>query len=150
MSETTADRTVLNELCGGQQLAVLATNAGDAPYTSLVAFAATPDLRLFYFITPRSTRKWSHLETNRQVSLLIDNRHNTEADFSQAAAATVLGSAGELHGQAKDIALALYLAKHPHLTGFANTPGCALLQIQVASIYLVTRFQNISEYHFNP
>jgi nitroimidazol reductase NimA-like FMN-containing flavoprotein (pyridoxamine 5'-phosphate oxidase superfamily) len=150
MNETAVQNTILNELCSGQQLAVLATNSGGAPYANLVAFAATPDLRLFYFMTPRSTRKWSNLENNRQVSLLIDNRHNTTADFSQAAAATVLGSVEELQGEAKAAALALYLAKLPHLTEFANSPSCALLQVQVASIYLVTRFQNVMEYHFTP
>jgi len=150
MGERVADQTILKELCSGQQLAVLATSNGDAPYTNLVAFASTPDQRQFYFMTLRSTRKWSNLETNCQVSLLIDNRYNTEADFSHAAAATILGSAVELQGQSRETALALFLAKHPHLTEFANAPGCALLQIQVASIYLVTRFQNVSEYHFNP
>ena len=149
MNETAAQNTILNELCRSQQLAVLATNSGGAPYTNLVAFAATPDLRMFYFITPRSTRKWSNLENNRQVSLLIDNRHNTTADFSQAAAATVLGSAEELQGEAKESVLVLYLAKHPHLADFAAAPSCALLQVQVASIYLVTRFQNVMGYHFS-
>lgn len=147
MNETTTDRTILNELCSGQKLAVLATNGGDTPYTSLVAFAATPDLQLFYFVTARSTRKWSYLENNHHVSLLIDNRHNTAADFSQAAAATVLGYAEELQGQAKQAALVGYLAKHPDLAGFAAAADCALLQIQVTGIYLVTRFQNVTEYH---
>ena len=149
MNETAAQNSILNELCCGQQLAVLATNSGGAPYTNLVAFAATPDLRLFYFITPRSTRKWSNLKNNRHVSLLIDNRHNTTADFSQAAAATVLGSAGELQGEAKESSLALYLAKYPHLADFAAAPSCALLQIEVTSIYLVSRFQDVMEYHFS-
>jgi nitroimidazol reductase NimA-like FMN-containing flavoprotein (pyridoxamine 5'-phosphate oxidase superfamily) len=150
MNDTAAEnRDILNELCTVQQLAVLATNAGDAPYTSLVAFAATPDLKLFYFITPRNTRKWSYLESNRQVSLLIDDRHNTVADFSQAVAATVLGSARELQGPSRETALALYLAKHPDLTEFATAPESALLQIRITSIYLVIRFQNVIEYHMS-
>jgi nitroimidazol reductase NimA-like FMN-containing flavoprotein (pyridoxamine 5'-phosphate oxidase superfamily) len=149
MNETADNRIILDELCSGQKLAVLATNAGGAPYTSLVAFATTCDLQLFYFLTARSTRKWSYLETNRKVSLLIDNRHNTSDDFSQAAAATVLGSAAELNGQARNAALALFLDKHPSLTEFANESDTALLQIQVDSIYLVTRFQNVIEYHWN-
>ncbi|HIJ95676.1 MAG TPA: pyridoxamine 5'-phosphate oxidase family protein [Desulfuromonadales bacterium] len=147
MNETAENRIILDELCSGQQLAVLATNAGKAPYTSLVAFATTPDLHTFYFVTARSTRKWSYLEANRHVSLLIDNRHNTSDDFSQAAAATVLGVAAELHDKARESALAHFLDKHPGLTEFANSPDTALLQVQVASIYLVTRFQNVCEFH---
>lgn len=148
MNESSESRTILNELCSDQQLAVLATNAGEAPYTSLVAFAATPDLHSFYFITARNTRKWSYLETNRHVSLLIDNRHNTSDDFSQAAAATVLGVATELHDKTREAALTLFLDKHPDLTEFATSPDTALLQVQVASIYLVTRFQNVCEFHW--
>jgi hypothetical protein len=147
MCEAAEDRNILDELCRSQQLAVLATNSGNAPYTSLVAFAATPDLHFFYFMTARNTRKWTHLEGNRQVSLLIDNRQNTSADFSQAAAATLLGSAAELHGQAREAALTLFLEKHPGLSEFANALDTALLQIQADRIYLVTRFQNVSEYH---
>jgi nitroimidazol reductase NimA-like FMN-containing flavoprotein (pyridoxamine 5'-phosphate oxidase superfamily) len=148
MNDTAEDRSVLDELCAGQQLAVLATDTGAGPYTNLVAFVATPDLRQFYFVTPRTTRKWAHLEHNHQVALLIDNRHNTVADFSQAAAATVLGAAEELQGAAKQSALELYLGKHPHLAEFAGAPGCALLRIQVTKIYLVNRFQHVSEYSF--
>lgn len=109
---------------------------------------ATPDPRQFYFITPRTTRKFAHREYNRQVALLIDNRRNTVADFSQGAAATVLGAAEELQGAAKQSALDLYLGKHPNLAEFAVAPGCALLRIQVTRIYLVNRFQHVSEYSF--
>lgn len=150
MKDSAENRDILNELCTGQPLAVLATDAGNAPYANLVAFAATPDLRRFYFITPRATRKWANLTDNHRVALLIDNRHNTTADFSLAAAATVLGNAEELQGEAREAALTLYLEKHPHLAEFARVPSCALLQIRVVSIYLVTRFQNVMEYHFEP
>lgn len=148
MNDIAEDRRVLDELCAGQHLAVLATDTGTGPYTNLVAFAATPDLHQFYFVTPRATRKWAHLEHNHQVALLIDNRHNTVAYFSHAAAATVLGAAEELQGAAKQSALALYLEKHPNLTEFAGAPGCALLRVQVNKIYLVNRFQQVTEYCF--
>jgi heme iron utilization protein len=146
MNDAAEDRRVLDELCAGQHLAILATDTGTGPYTNLVAFVATPDLHQFYFITP--TRKWAHLEYNHQVALLTDNRHNTVADFSQAAAATVLGSAEELQGTAKQSALDLYLEKHPNLAEFAGVPGCALLRIMVNKIYLVNRFQHVTEYGF--
>jgi nitroimidazol reductase NimA-like FMN-containing flavoprotein (pyridoxamine 5'-phosphate oxidase superfamily) len=148
MNGDAENRIVLQELCTRQPLAVLATDAGTGPYVNLVAFAATPDHRQLYFITARSTRKWSNLEGNKEVALLIDNRDNTTADFSQAAAATVLGTAEELHGKEKEDALALYLKKHPYLEEFACAPTCALVRVQVNTIYLVTRFQNVVEYHF--
>jgi len=139
---------ILYELCSGQPLAVLATGAGHGPYASLVAVALTPDLRQFYFATPRATRKWANLAENRQVSLLIDNRSNQVSDFSTAAAATILGTAEELTDAEHETGLAIYLARHPHLAEFTARPDCALFGVKVASIYLVTRFQDVREFHF--
>lgn len=150
MKATAKNNDILHELCTGQPLAVLATAAGCDPYTSLVAVAMTPNLSQLYFATPRATRKWANLAGNRQVSLLIDNRSNKVTDFSQAAAATILGTAEELAGAGREEGLELYLARHPHLAEFTASPSCALFRVQVASIYLVTRFQNVMEFHFTP
>lgn len=141
---------ILKELCAGQPLAVLATDAGNSPYASLVAIAVTPDLRQLYFATLRATRKWSNLTGNHHVSLLIDNRSNQVTDFSRAAAATILGSAEELSGTELESGLAIFLRRHPHLAEFTASPSCALFRVQIASIYLVTRFQNVMEFHFSP
>lgn len=141
---------ILKELCAGQPLAVLATDAGNSPYTSLVAIAITPDLRQLYFATLRATRKWANLAGNHHVSLLIDNRSNQVTDFSRAAAATILGSARELSGTELESGLAIFLRCHPHLADFTASPSCALFRVQIESIYLVTRFQNVTEFHFSP
>jgi heme iron utilization protein len=150
MSDPAEKDPILQELCSGQPLAVLATDAGRGPYTSLVAVAVSADLRQLYFATPRSSRKCANLAENRQVSLLIDNRSNQVTDFSEAAAATILGTAQELTGAEREAGLALFLARHPHLREFAASPSSALFQVQVASIYLVTFFQNVREFHFAP
>ena len=39
MTDTSVNNNILHELCSGQLLAVLATDAGDGPYASLVAVA---------------------------------------------------------------------------------------------------------------
>jgi len=150
MNNTAESTDILKELCTGQPLAVLATDAGSGPYVSLVAVAITPDLRRLYFATPRTTRKWANLAGNYRVSLLIDNRSNQVTDFSRAAAATVIGTAEELSGAELDTGLAIFLRRHPHLAEFTASPSCALFQVQIASIYLVTRFQNVMEFHFSP
>jgi len=138
----------LQELFASQQLAVLATDHDAHPYASLVAFASTPDLRELFFATTRATRKFANLKANPQVALLIDNRANQVTDFSTAVAVTVLGSGAELTGPARSASAALYLAKHPHLAEFVAAPSCALVRVQVRSCYLVSRFQNVVEYHF--
>ena len=148
MNNPAENTDILKELCTGQPLAVLATDAGSGPYASLVAIAITTDLHRLYFATLRATRKWANLTENHHVSLLIDNRSNQVTDFSRAAAATVIGSAEEVSGTELETGLAIFLDRHPHLAGFTASPGCALFRVQIASIYLVTRFQNVMEFHF--
>ncbi|MFZ4859423.1 MAG: pyridoxamine 5'-phosphate oxidase family protein [Desulfuromonadaceae bacterium] len=148
MNNTAENTDILKELCTGQPLAVLATDAGSGPYVSLVAIAVSTDLHLLYFATLRATRKWANLSVNQYVSLLIDNRSNQVTDFSRAAAATIIGCAGELSGAELATGLAIFLNRHPHLAEFTASPGCALFRVQIASIYLVTRFQNVMEFHF--
>jgi nitroimidazol reductase NimA-like FMN-containing flavoprotein (pyridoxamine 5'-phosphate oxidase superfamily) len=150
MNNTPEKTDILKELCTGQPLAVLATDAGKGPYTSLVAFAVTPDLRQLYFATLRATRKWANLAGNHHVSLLIDNRSNQVTDFSRAAAATVIGTAEEVSGSEQETGLTIFLHRHPHLVEFTASPSCALFRVKIASIYLVTRFQNVMEFHFSP
>ena len=105
--------------------------------------------RQLYFATLRATRKWANLVGDHHVPLLIDNRSNQVADFSRAAAATVIGTAEELSGPELETGLALFLGRHPHLAEFTASPSCALFRVQIASIYLVTRFQNVMEFHFS-
>ena len=140
---------ILRELCCNQPLAVLATAAGSAPYANLVAVAFTPNLHHLFFATDRSTRKWHNLISNPQVSLLIDNRSNQVADFSKAAAATILGKAEELNGVDREAGQKLYLAKHPHLTDFLAAPDCALFQVTIERMYLVTNFQKVLQFDFS-
>lgn len=149
MNNSAENNVILKELCAGQPLAVLATDAGKGPYTSLVAVATTPDLHQLYFATLRATRKWTNLAGNHHVSILIDNRSNQVTDFSRAAAATILGNAEELSGPELETGLTIFLKRHPHLAVFTASPSCALFGVQIASIYLVTRFQNVTEFHFS-
>ena len=87
---------ILRELLETQLLAVLGTHHEGEPYTSLVGFAASPDLKLLYFATGRATRKRANLAADARASMLIDNRRNHPADFSDAAAATAVGTVEEV------------------------------------------------------
>lgn len=140
---------ILKELCRNQPLAVLSTAAGSAPYANLVAVAFTLNFRHLFFATSRTTRKWRNLSSNPQVSLLMDNRSNQVVDFDQAAAATILGTAKELIGADREEGQKLYLAKHPHLADFLSAPDCALFQVTIEQIYLVTHFQEVMQFDFS-
>jgi len=133
----------LKELFFSQPLAVLATQDHGQPYGSLVAFAATEDLKYILFATIRSTRKYSNLSKNPRVAMVIDNRTNKEIDFETAVAVTAVGTVRELE---KDRFVDLYLSRHPHLRHFVTSPGCALLGMEVESYYIVRQFQNVTQF----
>jgi nitroimidazol reductase NimA-like FMN-containing flavoprotein (pyridoxamine 5'-phosphate oxidase superfamily) len=140
-------RKILRELFSSQPLAVLATQGEGQPYTSLVAFAATDDLKHLLFATTRSTRKYANLSGESRVSMLVDNRSNQDSDFHKAIAVTVTGSAEEVSDEERDHLVSLYLSKHPHLQEFVTSPTCAFLKVRVTTYYTVSRFQNVMELH---
>ena len=43
--------------------------------------------------------------------------------------------------------LAAFLTRHPHLRPFASSPTSALVELEVDTYYIVSRFQNVTELH---
>jgi nitroimidazol reductase NimA-like FMN-containing flavoprotein (pyridoxamine 5'-phosphate oxidase superfamily) len=130
---------VLRKLLASQRLCVLATQGEGQPYSALVAFAETDDLRHMLFATFRGTRKYANLRADPRVALLIDSRSNQASDFQDAVAVTVLGRAEEVHGNERTRLTRHYLAKHPQLAEFVSAPECALLRVDVSD-HFVARF----------
>ena len=147
LSEEAELEDLIRELFESQKLAVLGTQNQGQPYANLVAYAPSDDLKSLYFVTARATRKYANIEADARVTVLIDNRSNQDSDFSQAAAVTATGTAKEVVDSERDVVLTTYLAKHPMLKDFVQSPSCALLQIRVETYYLVRRFQNVMELH---
>lgn len=140
-------RRVLRELLDSQRLAVLSTHRSGQPYASLVAFTGSGDLRFLYFATPRSTRKFSNLQNDDRIALLITSSSNSPTDFHEAMAVTVVGRAREISGPEKQPALSRYLAKHPYLEEFAGSPSSAFVQVEARTYILVKNFQHVMELH---
>jgi heme iron utilization protein len=132
-----------------QKLSVLATQGDGSPYGSLVAFAATADLKTLLFATTRATRKYANLLTHADVAMVIDTRTNQTSDFSDAAAVTVLGKVEEVSAHEQQEFLNIYLEKHPYLREFVEAPTCALLRVKVKRYIMVSRFQNVQELHLS-
>ncbi len=132
-----------------QKLSVLATQGDGRPYGSLVAFAATADLKTLLFATNRATRKYSNLLAHPDVAMVIDTRTNQAADFSDAAAVTVLGEVEEVAADDRQEFLNIYIEKHPYLKEFVESPTCALLRVRVRKYIIVSSFQNVQELHVN-
>lgn len=140
----------LRELLEGQLLGVLGTQHDGGPYTSLVGFAATPDLRQLLFATGRSTRKIANLQGDARASMLVDNRTNRSRDFTDSAAATAVGVVEEIADEERAELEELFLAKHPQLESFLSSPSCAFLRLRVSVYMVVTRFQQVMELHIDP
>jgi nitroimidazol reductase NimA-like FMN-containing flavoprotein (pyridoxamine 5'-phosphate oxidase superfamily) len=136
---------IVRDLLDTQRLAVLSTQMSGRPYSNLIAFAASGDLKDIVFATPRASRKYANLIAEPQVSLLIDNRSNQEADFGQASAVTVLGTAEEVLELDREKYLQFYLQKHPYLEEFVTAPTCAFIRVKVEKFIMVTRFQEVRE-----
>ncbi|MCK9273551.1 MAG: pyridoxamine 5'-phosphate oxidase family protein [Syntrophales bacterium] len=141
-------RVRVKKLFDYQRFAVLATQGGTSPYTSLMTFAVTEDLKHIILVTDQSTRKFENLLKNPNVALLVDNRSNEEADITEAIAVTALGTAKAEDKEAKENLLEIYQAKHPALEAFARYPSQVLLDITVTSYLVVSGFQDI--YEFSP
>ncbi len=136
---------IVRDLLDTQRLAVLSTQMSGRPYSNLIAFAASGDLKDIVFATPRASRKYANLIAEPRVSLLIDNRSNQESDFGQASAVTVLGTAEEVLELDREKYLQFYLQKHPYLEVFVNAPTCAFIRVKVEKFIMVTRFQEVRE-----
>lgn len=140
-------RMTIKQMLDSQKLAVLATQGDGRPYGSLVAFAATEDMKNLLFATTRATRKYANLLKNRGVAMVIDTRTNQTADFANAAAVTVLGDVEEIADHEQQELASIYLDKHPYLREFVESPTTTLLRVDVKTYIMVNRFQNVQELH---
>lgn len=98
----------------------------------------------------RPTRKYANLAANPGAAMLVDNRTNQAADTENALAVTVTGRAAEAEAPEKDRLLMLFLARHPHLQNFLDSPDCALMRLKVDKYYIVSRFQEVRVWSMAP
>jgi uncharacterized pyridoxamine 5'-phosphate oxidase family protein len=139
---------IVKDVLASQFLAVLASVDIGKPYSNLVAFAITEDLKTIVFVTNRDTRKYRNIIADENVSLLIDSRTNQPSDFSMAVALTIIGSAREAENEERENLISLYLTKHPHLSQFVNNPTQAVMRITVAD-YIVASFDKVQVIHID-
>lgn len=135
-------------MLASQYLAVLASVDTGKPYSNLVAFVVTKDLKTIVFVTNRYTRKYRNIIANENISLLVDSRANQPSDFSTAVALTIIGSAREAGNKEREKLVSLYLTKHPHLSQFVNNPSQAVMRITVAD-YIVASFDKVQVMHID-
>ena len=136
---------VLRDLLATQKFGVLCTQDGGGPYGTVVCFATSDDLSRMWLSTTRSTRKFTHIQGDDRVAIVVHNASNRPSDVFEAVAATATGHARELTGAERDAASQRYLTKHPHLKDFTASANCALVEVRVEMFHVVTRFQEVVE-----
>ena len=130
-----------------QPYAVLCTQSQSQPYGSLVAFAASEDLKTLIFSTPVTTRKYRLLTECEHVAILIDSRSASPADMMQIEAVTVTGHAQVVApGTEFDRWAGLLTARHPHLAPFVRAESSALVRVDVVRYFHVCRFQEVHQW----
>jgi heme iron utilization protein len=133
----------IDRLLAAQLQGVMATQQDAQPYTSLMAFAHSEDLRYLVFATFRETQKHANLMSNALVSFLIDDRSNDPGDYQRATALSVFGRAVAIGADERPTYLSLFLGKHPGLKDFVGSPDCVLMRVEVSCYRLVSEFQSV-------
>jgi nitroimidazol reductase NimA-like FMN-containing flavoprotein (pyridoxamine 5'-phosphate oxidase superfamily) len=130
-----------------QRHAVLATDADGKPYTSLVAFALTADMKACLFATPKKTGKFRNIMKNKNVALMIDTRSNSASGYMHSEAVTIMGTARPLRrGRKRDELAAVFTKKHPRLSEFVNAPSTSLVLIHFERAIHAGGFQKVTEW----
>ena len=132
---------LLEKVLNTQYFAVLNTLGEGLPYSNLVSFAVTENLRALVFVTSRNTRKYRNIQGNKNISLLIDNRTNRPSDVSQAIAITAIGTACE-EVENRSSLQAIFLARHPQLKQFVDDQNNAIMLITVSE-YIIAGFDKV-------
>jgi len=129
------------------RFAVLATSDKRTPYTSLIAYALTPDRHTLIFATPKATRKYENINSQPAVSILVDNRSQEADDIHGAQAVTLLGTATEVRTTAqKKTYRGVLVKRHPELAVFIDEPGTALIAVTIQQAVHVAHFQGVSRW----
>jgi nitroimidazol reductase NimA-like FMN-containing flavoprotein (pyridoxamine 5'-phosphate oxidase superfamily) len=130
-----------------QSYAVLCTQSQSQPYGSLIAFAASDDLKTIVFATPVATRKYRLLTECENVALVIDSRAAFPSDMMGIEAVTATGRARVVGvGTEFDGWADLLIARHPHLATFVKAQSSALVCVEVVRYLRVGRFQEVRQW----
>ena len=145
--EECSTRERIRRLLTEQPYAVLCTQSQSQPYGSLVAFAASEDLKMLVFSTPVTTRKYRLLTECEHVSLLIDSRSASSEDMMRIEAVTATGHAQVVApGTEFDRWAGLLTTRHPHLAPFVRAESSALIRVEVVRYFHVCRFQEVRQW----
>jgi heme iron utilization protein len=126
------------------RFAVLATESNGRPYTNLVGFLLSKDLRSLYFFTSKNTRKYRNILNNPNICLLIDTRDKFTDKTFLITAITVIGRAEVIEDMPRSV-VDMYLEKNIELKDFTESSFNSLVKVNITRYILVDRFQEVIE-----
>jgi nitroimidazol reductase NimA-like FMN-containing flavoprotein (pyridoxamine 5'-phosphate oxidase superfamily) len=126
-----------------QSIAVLGTSKDNEPYSSLVGFVVTEDLRELIFSTMRQRLKYRNLVANPRVTFMIDDRNEQNNDFHETTSITIVGSAEDVEAKKREDYASLLVKRHPILADFVSSPDCAIIRVAIDKIYVVSDFESV-------
>ena len=133
----------IDKVLASQGIAVLGTSKDDEPYSSLVGFVVTENLRELVFATMRERLKYRNMVANPRVTLMIDDRHEQKDVFNETTSITIVGSAADVKGEKRVKYASLLVSRHPILNDFVSSPDCALMVVTIDKIYIVSDFESV-------
>jgi general stress protein 26 len=137
----------IKTLCLEQPFAVLATQGKGQPYTSLISFAISDDLKKLFFSTPTKTRKYNLIINNSKVSVMIDNRSSQPESINMISGLTITGIARPLEDpEVIRFWSAKLLERHSYLEKFIKAPSSSLILIDTTRFFYVRRFQEVYQW----
>lgn len=137
-------RNKVADLLSEQLFAVLSTRGEKDLHSVLVAFASSEDMRQIVFVTPRQTRKFENILKHNSVSLFVDNRTNDITDLQQLLGVEARGTVKEVEGEQRTEYRSMFLSKFPQLSWFVESPGSAVMKLEVQRYDVVYHFQNVT------
>lgn len=133
----------IERVLSSQSIAVLGTSKDDEPYSSLVGFVVTDDLRELVFATMRQRLKYQNMAANPRVTLMIDDRDEQNHDFNETTSITIIGSAEDVKGGKREEYTSSLVERHPVLSDFVSFPDCAIIRVTIDKIYVVSDFESV-------
>ncbi len=127
----------IQSVLDASRFAVLATQYEGQPHTSLMAFTPMEGIRYLIVATYRATLKYRNLMQDGRVAILIDSTTVPVSVTRRNLVLTAHGIASRLPAGDREAAEQAFLARHPDLRTFLDSPDCALIRVAITAYQVV-------------
>jgi hypothetical protein len=123
----------VEDLLHSKQTLVLATCKDNLPYCSLMCFTPIAAERSILLVTARESAKFSNMQANEEVSLLLADEISFASGRPTGKVVTFLGRASEVGPEERPHLESLFAGRFPGLASFAQSGGSALVRVRLTA-----------------